>query len=134
VSLAVGPAIFVPALLVHSLALTIPLFMVAGFLLSLPTAPNDAIMTDVIAPELRGRSAAAKGALQAFANFGPLIVGGISTLTNLRIGLLSLVPLYLIGGLFALLALRYYPGDLAFVVAHARAKRLAGEMPDQANE
>jgi hypothetical protein len=44
------------------------------------------------------------------------------------------VPLYLIGGLFALLALRYYPGDLAFVVAHARAKRLAGEMPDQANE
>jgi hypothetical protein len=42
-----------------------------------------------------------------------------------------LIPLYLLGGLVALLALRHYPGDLAYVVAHARAKRLAGEMPDQ---
>ena len=50
---------------------------------------------------------------------------------SLRIGCMSLIPLYLIGGLLSLLALRYYPGDLAYVVAHARAKRIAGEMPDQ---
>jgi len=39
-------------------------------------------MTDVIIPELRGRSAAAKGAVQAFANIGPALVGGISALTH----------------------------------------------------
>ena len=98
---------------------------------------------DVIVPELRGRSDAAKGALQAWANIGPALVGGISYLVvhngfskamGLKIGLLSMVPLYLIGRLLALAALRFYPGDLAFVVAHARAKRIAGEMPDQQEE
>ncbi|MFL6238840.1 MAG: MFS transporter [Actinomycetes bacterium] len=140
ISLTVGPITFVPALLINSLWVAFPFFILAGFFLSLPTATNDAIMTDVIVPELRGSSAAAKGALQAWANIGPAIVGGISYLAyhhgmtkavSLKIGLLSMVPLYLIGGLLSLFALRYYPGDLAFVVAHARAKRLSGEMPDQ---
>jgi ABC-type branched-subunit amino acid transport system ATPase component/MFS family permease len=140
VSLTLGPLTFVPALLINSMWLAMPFFVLAGFFLSLPTAANDAIMTDVIVPELRGRSAAAKGALQAWANIGPAIVGGISYLAfhhglskavSLKIGLLSMIPLYLLGGLLALFALRYYTGDLAFVVAHARAKRLAGEMPDQ---
>ena len=131
VSLILGPLTFVPALLINSLWAAVPFFAIAGFLLALPAPVNDAIMTDVIVPELRGRSAAAKGALQAFANIGPALVGGISVLTTLRIGLLSMIPLYLLGGLLALVALRYYPGDLAFVVAHARAKRIAGEMPDQ---
>jgi MFS family permease len=140
VSLILGPLTFVPALLINSLWAAVPFFTIAGFLLSLPTPVNDAIMTDVIVPELRGRSAAAKGAVQAWANIGPALVGGISylvvhngssTAMGLKIGLLSMVPLYLIGGLLSLFALRYYPGDLAFVVAHARAKRIAGEMPDQ---
>jgi ABC-type branched-subunit amino acid transport system ATPase component/MFS family permease len=134
VSLTLGPLTFVPALLINSLWAAVPFFAIAGFLLALPAPVNDAIMTDVIVPELRGRSAAAKGALQAFANIGPALVGGISVLTTLRIGLLSMIPLYLLGGLLSLFALRYYPGDLAFVVAHARAKRIAGEMPDQLPE
>jgi MFS family permease len=140
ISLIAGPLMFVPALLIGSLWAAVPFFVLAGFLLSLPAPVNDAIMTDVVVPELRGRSAAAKGALQAWANIGPALVGGISWLAlhnglskamGLKIGLLSMVPLYLAGGLLALMALRYYPGDLAYVVAHARAKRIAGEMPDQ---
>ncbi len=141
VSLIAGPLTFVPALLIGSLWVAVPFFAIAGFLLSLPAPVNDAIMTDVVVPELRGQSAAAKGALQAWANIGPALVGGISYLAyhhglskalSLKIGLLSMTPLYLVGGLLALFALRFYPGDLAFVVAHARAKRIAGAMPDQA--
>src|SRR5262249_13451982 len=134
VSLLVGPIAFVPALLIHSLWAAIPFFILTGFLLSLPTACNDAIMTDVIIPELRGRSAAAKGAVQAWANIGPALVGGISALAgtlgagsaaSLRIGLLSMIPLYVVGALIAFRALKYYAGDLAYVVAHARERYAA---------
>jgi MFS family permease len=140
ISLIVGPITFVPALLIHSLWVAIPFFILTGFFLSMPTACNDAIMTDTIIPELRGRSAAAKGAVQAWANIGPALVGGISALlgtlgagstTSLRFGLLAMIPLYVAGGLLAFRALRYYPGDLAYVVAHARERHAAtlGENP-----
>jgi MFS family permease len=134
IALVIGPIMFVPALLISSLWVAIPFFILTGFFLSLPTACNDAIMTDVIIPELRGRSAAAKGAVQAWANIGPALVGGISAMlgvlgagstTSLRCGLLAMVPLYLAGGILAFRALRYYPGDLAYVVAHARERYAA---------
>ena len=133
-SLLVGPLAFVPALLIPSLWAAIPFFILTGFFLSLPTACNDAIMTDVIIPELRGRSAAAKGAVQAFSNIGPAVVGGISaafgafsigSAASLRFGLISMIPLYVVGALLAFRALRYYPGDLAYVVAHARERSAA---------
>jgi MFS family permease len=135
VSLLIGPVTFIPALLIHSLWMALPFFVLTGFFLSLPTACNDAIMTDVIIPELRGRSAAAKGAVQAWANAGPALVGGISALlthafglgstVSLRVGLLSMIPLYVLGAIIAFRAIRFYPADLAYVVAHARERYAA---------
>jgi MFS family permease len=75
-----------------------------------------------------------KNAVEALANLGPLIAGAIADAASLRVAFFVLVPVYVIGGAVALIGLRHYPTDLAYVVAHARAKRIAGEMPDQADE
>jgi hypothetical protein len=51
---------------------------------------------------------------------GPVVIGFVSTLIGLRLALVALTPIYAIGGVLVLLALRTYPRDLAFVLAESR--------------
>lgn len=126
-------AIMLPAFLSTNLLVTAPLLFVGGALLTLPVAPAEAIVSDVVVAELRGRAATVRSAVRALSTVGPLLIGGLSTLlvTNggldradgLRFAIVALTPLYAIGGLIMLLAARTYPGDIAFVLAEARRNR-----------
>lgn len=117
-----GGLVLMPAFASTTLALTAPLFFLGGFLLTLPVAPGEAVVSDVIVGELRGRAAAVRSFLRSFAAVGVLIVGGLSELFGLRWALVAVCPTYVVGGLVALLALRTYPRDLAFVVVEARRR------------
>jgi hypothetical protein len=78
------------------------------------------MFTDVVVARLRGRAASVRSALRSASTVGPLVIGAISTLIGLRLALVALTPIYAIGGLLMLLALRTYPRDLAFVLAESR--------------
>jgi MFS family permease len=126
-------AIMLPAFLSTNLLVTAPLLFVGGALLTLPVAPAEAIVSDVVVAELRGRAATVRSAVRALSTVGPLLIGGLSTLLvshggldradGLRLAIVALTPLYAIGGLIMLLAARTYPGDIAFVLAEARRNR-----------
>ncbi len=102
------------------LPVTVPLFAFGGVAVTLPVAPAEAMFTDVVVARLRGRAASVRSALRSASTVGPLVIGAISTLIGLRLALVALTPIYAIGGLLMLLALRTYPRDLAFVLAESR--------------
>jgi MFS family permease len=104
------------------LPVTIPLFAFGGVAVTLPVAPAEAMLTDVVVARLRGRAASVRSALRSVSTVGPLVIGAMSTLIGLRLALVALTPIYAIGGLLMLLALRTYPRDLAFVLAESRRR------------
>jgi MFS family permease len=104
------------------LPVTIPLFAFGGVAVTLPVAPAEAMLTDVVVARLRGRAASVRSALRSASTVGPLVIGAMSTLIGLRLALVALTPIYAIGGLLMLLALRTYPRDLAFVLAESRRR------------
>jgi sugar phosphate permease len=110
---------FLPAFASTSLAVTLPLFLVGGIFLTLPIAPADALLTDVVVSPLRGRAAALRSVVRSAAGIMPLVIGALTEVTDLRIALLLVTPVYAVGGLVMLGAARTYPADLAFVVAES---------------
>jgi MFS family permease len=121
--------VLVPAFVTTHLWLTAPLLMVGGALVTLPVGPAEALVTDVIVAELRGRAAAVRAIVRSLSSAGPLVVGAVSSTLiarlalsradGLRWALVALSPVYAVGGVIMLLAARSYPSDVAFVVAEA---------------
>ena len=126
-------AVMLPAFLSTSLVVTAPLLFVGGALLTLPVAPAEALVSDVVVAELRGRAATIRSVVRSASNVGPLLIGGLSTFLiahaalgsadGLRLAIVALTPLYAIGGLVMLLAARTYPSDIAFVLAESKRLR-----------
>jgi MFS family permease len=129
-------AVLLPAFWSTSLAVTAPLLFVGGLLLTIPVAPADAIVTDVVVPDLRGRALAIRSIVRTASTAGALLVGGLSAafLANgwsradsLRFAIVAITPLYAAGGLIMFLAARWYPHDVAFVAAESRRRGIAVE-------
>jgi len=116
----VAAAAFVPALLLHSLAAALPLFVLAGAALVAPSAPLDAVRLDVIHPQLWGRAEGIRNVLQIGAEAGaPLLFGLLSdTLagggqSGLRLTFLIGAGTLVASALMLRLARRYYPAEVA---------------------
>jgi MFS family permease len=113
-------ALLAPAFASTDLPVTVPLFALGGVAVTLPVAPSEAMLTDVVVARLRGRAASVRSAVRSLSTGGPVVIGFVSTLIGLRLALVALTPIYAIGGVLVLLALRTYPRDLAFVLAESR--------------
>jgi MFS family permease len=120
--------VMLPAFLSTSLFITAPLLFLGGMFITLPVAPADAIVSDVVVPELRGRALAVRSIVRTISNAGPFVIGGLSAAfaatglgraDSLRYAIVALSPLYAAGGVVMLIATRSYPGDVAYVLAHA---------------
>jgi predicted MFS family arabinose efflux permease len=120
VSSVLASVFLLPAFLTSSLVACAALLFVGSTCLTIPVAPSEALVSDVVPGELRGRAAAIRSAVRAASALAPLIVGVLSDATDLPTALAICTPLYAIGGLVMLLAARTYPGDLAFVAAVAQ--------------
>lgn len=112
--------LLLPAFLTNSLGLSVVLLFIGSTCLTIPVAPSEALVTDVVPSELRGRAAAIRSVVRALSALAPLIVGALSDATDLPTALAIITPLYAIGGLVMLMAARTYPADLAFVAAASR--------------
>jgi MFS family permease len=115
--------VLAPAFASTALVVTVPLMLVGGILLTLPVAPAEALVSDVVVAELRGRAATVRSAVRALSAVGPLIVGVLADAVGLRWALVALTPVYAVGGVIMLGAARHYPADVAFVVAESRRVR-----------
>lgn len=115
-----------PAFASTSLAVTAPLLFVGGVLLTFPVAPGEAMCTDVVPHQLRGRGAMVRQVVRTGSYAGPYLIGVISDqisgnpATGLRWAIVIACPLYALGGLIMLLAARTYPRDIATVIAQSR--------------
>ncbi len=76
----IGPLALVPGLLLTSLGIALPLFLVAGVAISEPNPPLDAARLDIIASGLWGRAESVRTALRGvFESFAPLTFGLVSS-------------------------------------------------------
>jgi predicted MFS family arabinose efflux permease len=124
----VGAALLLtPAFAAGSLPLAVPLFVVGGAFMLVPLAPVEALLNDVIVPELRGRASTVRSVVRGIGNAGPLVVGGLSVAFGLRGAFVILCPIYAAGGIAVLFAARHYPADVALVVATAQARTQAAQ-------
>jgi predicted MFS family arabinose efflux permease len=112
--------LLLPAFLTSSLALSAVLLFFGSFCLTVPVAPSEALVSDVVPGGLRGRAAAIRSIVRALSALAPLLVGALSDATDLPTALALVTPMYAIGGVVMLFAARTYPADLAFVAADAR--------------
>lgn len=113
---------FLPAFVTHNLGIAAVLMFLGSFCMTAPVAPSEALTSDVVPGELRGRASAIRSIVRSLSALAPFIVGVLSDATSLNTALAILAPLYAIGGLVMLLASKTYPADLAFVAADARAR------------
>lgn len=117
---------YVPAFASTSLAVTVPLLFVGGFLTTMPVAPGEALCTDVCPPQLRGRGAMVRQVVRTASYAGPYLIGVIADQIShnpafgLRWAIVAVCPVYALGGLIMLLAVRTYPKDIATVIAYCR--------------
>ena len=116
-------AVLVPAFASSNLLVTAPLMIVGGMLMTIPVAPAEAMLNDVVVPQLRGRALTLRTIIRSGAMVGPLLIGVISDVIGLQAALVVFTPVYAVGGLIVLLGVRYYPRELAFVVAETRRER-----------
>ena len=105
--------LLLPAFLSSSIAVSAVCLFFGSLCLTLPVAPAEALVSDVVHGNLRGRAAAIRSVVRALTALAPLIVGVISDATDLSTALALMTPLYAVGGLVMLLAARTYPSDLA---------------------
>lgn len=123
-------AVLLPAFLSTNLVATGLLMTVGGFLLTLPIAPGEAMMSDVVVAQLRGRAGTARSVVRSIGAAGPVLIGALSSAFGIRVATAAVVPLYAVGGLVMLLAAKTYPADLAFVGAETRRLRAASATLD----
>jgi MFS family permease len=127
--------VLAPAFASSSLAVTAPLLFFGGILLTVPVAPGEALCTDVVPPELRGRGAMVRQLVRTASAAGPYLIGVISdqiapnTAFGLRWAIVAACPLYALGGIIMLAAARTYPRDIATVIAHCRRLDTSGTAP-----
>jgi MFS family permease len=125
--------VLAPAFASTNLWIGAPLIFLGGIMLTLPIAPAEALCTDVVPPQLRGRGAMVRQVVRTASYAGPYLIGVVSvaitahsdsatTATGLHWAIVAVCPLYALGGLIMLAAVRTYPHDIAYVVAHARAR------------
>lgn len=145
----VAAVVLVPGVLVPTLAVAAPLYVVAALALGAPNPPLDAARLDVVGSRLWGRAESARTFLRSLLEaFAPLLFGYVSSLLGgsqasfgtgintthalVRSGeasglgwtfLIMLGPL-LVSGLLMLRARRSYPTDVASAAAYDR--RTAG--------
>jgi MFS family permease len=121
--------VLMPAFASTSLWVTAPLSVVGGLFLTLPVAPAEAMVSDVVVAQLRGRAASVRTIVRTVSVAGYVIIGVLADQVGLRWALVWTTPLYAIGGVIALFAVRHYPHDLAFVVAESRREVDAPDDP-----
>jgi MFS family permease len=135
----VATLLLAPAFASTNLLVSGPLLFAGGIFLTIPVAPAEAMCTDVVVPELRGRGAMLRQIVRTGSWAGPTLIGLLSDLiaphsaAGLRWAIVAACPLYAVGGLILLGALRYYPRDIAYVVAHARAASGASGLSGRAD-
>ena len=115
-----------PAFLASSLGIAAVCLFFGSLFLTMPVAPAEALVNDVVPVDLRGRASSVRSIVRALAALSPPIVGVLSEATDLSTALAIVSPLYAIGGLLMLLAAKSYPGDLAVVANEARASVSSG--------
>lgn len=115
-----------PAFLSTSLGIAAVCLFFGSLFLTMPVAPAEALVNDVVPVDLRGRASSVRSIVRALAALSPPIVGVLSEATDLSTALAIVSPLYAIGGLLMLLAAKSYPGDLAVVANEARASVSSG--------
>ena len=103
--------------------MTLPLFLIGGVFLTLPVAPSDAMLTDVVVAPLRGRAAALRSMVRSIAGITPVVIGWLNDRIGLQAALIAITPMYAVGGIIMLFAARTYPSDLAFVAAESQRLR-----------
>lgn len=80
VAFAVACVAFVPGVIATSLAIAVPLFVVAGFCIAAPNPGMDAARLDVMPSRMWGRAEAVRSLLRSlFQAFAPLLFGLVST-------------------------------------------------------
>ena len=120
ISSIVATAVLLPAFLTKTLAVAVPFFFLGGIFLTLPIAPAEALVSDVVVAQLRGRAATVRSVVRTVSNAGSPIVGLLAGSLGLRMAIVSIIPLYAVGGMLMFFAARSYPHDVAFVVAEAK--------------
>ncbi len=99
VSSILATAAFIPGFASTNLSVTLPCFLIGGVFLTLPVAPADALLTDVVVAPLRGRAAALRSMVRSIAGITPLVIGALKGVFGLQTALLMITPLYAVGGL-----------------------------------
>jgi light-regulated signal transduction histidine kinase (bacteriophytochrome) len=67
-----------PAFWSTNLAVTAPLLFIGGAFLTPPVAPAEALVSDVVVAELRGRAATVRSVVRALSSAGPVFIGLLS--------------------------------------------------------
>jgi predicted MFS family arabinose efflux permease len=114
--------VFLPVFLTDSLAVALPLLLVAAALLAAPIASLEAARLDVIHPQLRGREESARILARVCAQAtAPLVFGALSESlggggeTGLQVAFLALLPGLAVSGVLLMFAMRHYPREVAAV-------------------
>lgn len=112
-----------PAFLLSNLAAATPLFVIGGLCLTMPVAPGEAMMNDVVVAPLRGRAGSVRSVCRSLGAVSPYVIGVLSSSIGLSRALAVVTPTYAVGGAVVLLAARSYGSDLAFVAAETERIR-----------
>jgi MFS transporter, Spinster family, sphingosine-1-phosphate transporter len=121
----IGAPLVLIALLIHTLPLFIGVFVVAGISLTFCTGPLNAVIQDVITPEIR---ATALGLVLLLAHLlgdasAPFLIGAIDNQTHsLGLALITTAPTFLLlAGLVCLIGLRTVASDMRKMQEQMRA-------------
>jgi MFS transporter, Spinster family, sphingosine-1-phosphate transporter len=118
-----GAPLVLIAMLIHSLPLFIAVFIIAAISLNFCTGPLNAVIQDVITPELR---ATALGLALLLAHLlgdaaAPFVIGAIASSSSLGLALIATAPTFLfLAGLVCLLGLRTVARDMHRMQAQLR--------------
>ena len=124
--LLLGAPLVLVALLIHNLALFIAVFVLAAISLNFSTGPLNAVIQDVIAPEMR---ATALGLALLLAHLlgdaaSPAVIGAIAGNVSLGSALTLTAPTFLLlAGLICLLGLRTVARDMRALQRQLQKKR-----------
>ncbi len=122
----IGAPLVLTALFIHTLPLFITVFVVAAISLNFCTGPLNAVIQDVIAPNMR---ATAVGLALLLAHLlgdaaAPTIIGLISDNSSLNTALITTAPLFLfLAGIVCLLGLKTVGRDMQRMQKQVRAQK-----------
>jgi MFS family permease len=110
---AIAPGLFLSCgFACTSLGASATLLVLGGGCLTVPMAPTDALLTDVVAADLRGRAASVRSVVRSVGAFGSVAVGALSDGFGLRGALSTFSLISVLAGAVLLFALPHYVGDV----------------------